>query len=78
MSDFTYEFENHQAKLEKYEWDNTWLEQTSDAVKPRVLYIGDSISGGIRLQAQNNPNNKLVVFDEIPELNEFAIILLVH
>lgn len=56
----TYEKKDSVTKLEKYEWDNTWLEQTADAEKPRVLYIGDSISGGIRLQAQNNPNNKLL------------------
>ena len=43
MSEFTYEEKTTKARLETYEWDNVWWEQTkSDA--ERVLYIGDSIS----------------------------------
>ena len=38
--------------LEEYEWDNLWWEQTGDNETPRVLYIGDSISDGIRRYAQ--------------------------
>ena len=48
MSDFTYEFENKNTVLEKYEWDNTWLESTDVIDTPRILYIGDSISCATR------------------------------
>ncbi len=48
MSGFTYEYENRQEHLEKYEWDNVWWEQTGVTDIPRVLYIGDSISCGTR------------------------------
>ena len=34
--------------LEEYEWDNTWMDNSEDANKPRVLYIGDSISCGTK------------------------------
>lgn len=47
MSDFTYQ-KSVSGKLETYEWDNVWWEQTSVTDIPRVLYIGDSISCGIR------------------------------
>ena len=56
----TYEAKDSVTKLERYEWDNTWWEQTGDNVTPRVLYIGDSISGGIRQQAQRCSDNKLL------------------
>ena len=45
---FTYENNTLQTTLETYEWDNTWLEQASRRDVPRVLYVGDSISCGIR------------------------------
>lgn len=48
MSFFTYENEENKAKLETYEWDNTWIEQTNRSESKRVLYIGDSISCGVR------------------------------
>ena len=48
MSQFTYETENTNSKLETYEWDNVWIEQTENKSKKRVLYIGDSISCGTR------------------------------
>ena len=48
MSDFTYEFENKNNRLEKYEWDNVWWECADTAGIPRVLYIGDSISCATR------------------------------
>ena len=48
MSNYTYEFENKSAKLETYEWDNVWWEQTGKTNVPRALYIGDSISCGTR------------------------------
>lgn len=43
----TYE-ENNKGKLETYEWDDAWIEFANDAETFRVLYIGDSISRGIR------------------------------
>lgn len=36
------------SQLEKSEWNNVWWEQAPDINKPRILYIGDSISCGIR------------------------------
>ena len=33
---------------ENYEWDNTWIDNADKLDKKRVLYIGDSISCGIR------------------------------
>ena len=48
MSFFTYEHSENNTKLETYEWDNTWLEQSNLCDVKRVLYIGDSISCGIR------------------------------
>ena len=48
MSNLTFEYNETNAKLETYEWDNTWIEQANDEKTPRVLYIGDSISCGIR------------------------------
>ncbi len=46
--DFTYETENRAVPLETYEWDNVWWEKADDTDCPRALYIGDSISCGIR------------------------------
>lgn len=43
---FTYEEKAREEVLETYEWDRTWWEHATDASKPRVLLIGDSISGG--------------------------------
>ncbi len=34
--------------LETLEWDRTWIDHTNDFKTPRVLYIGDSISWGLR------------------------------
>lgn len=48
--------------LEMYEWDNTWLEQAPEDSKPRVLYIGDSISCGIR-PVINRLSNGRILFD---------------
>ncbi len=45
---FTYEENERNVPLETYEWDNVWWEHADDEVSPRVLYIGDSISCGIR------------------------------
>lgn len=43
----TYE-ENGKEKLETYEWDDGWIEFANDTETYRVLYIGDSISRGMR------------------------------
>ena len=48
MNEFTYENKNDHKKLETYEWDNTWIDHADDTDAKRVLYIGDSISCGIR------------------------------
>ena len=45
---YTFQSERNSEKLETYEWDNVWWEQAPDNEKKRVLYIGDSISCGIR------------------------------
>ena len=47
MSRFTYEPDST-TPLETYEWDNVWWEQTNSTEKGRIMYIGDSISCGIR------------------------------
>ncbi len=47
MSEFTYE-NNPTGNLETYEWDNVWWEKTKNTDKGRIMYIGDSISCGIR------------------------------
>ena len=47
-STFTYEYEDIRRPLETYEWDNTWIEHANDTTSKRVLYIGDSISCGVR------------------------------
>ena len=36
--------------LETYEWDSFWVEHTEDAIAPRILYIGDSISIPTRVE----------------------------
>lgn len=48
MADYTYETENRGAELETYEWDDIWFEQANLPNARRILYIGDSISCGMR------------------------------
>lgn len=48
MSDFTYETNITSNKLETFEWDNVWWEQTDNKTSKRILYIGDSISCATR------------------------------
>lgn len=43
---FTYETGSHKIPFETFEWDNVWFDHYTDLTKPRVLIIGDSISGG--------------------------------
>lgn len=62
MNDFTYETETHKASLETYEWDNVWWEYANTIGTPRVLYIGDSISCGIRKKATEIAEHK-ILFD---------------
>ncbi len=59
MSEFTYEFENHAARLETYEWDNVWWEHAGTEGVPRVLYIGDSISCATRRMATEVAEEKI-------------------
>ena len=44
----TYEFCDVSTPLETYEWDDVWFEKTGNGSAKRVLYIGDSISCGVR------------------------------
>ncbi len=62
MNDFTYEAEDRKTALETYEWDNLWWEQAPDRTRPRILYIGDSISCWIRRIATACSDEK-VLFD---------------
>lgn len=62
IKEFTYEAKTSGNKLEKYEWDNTWIEHTNDSNSKRVLYIGDSISCQIR-QIATKLTEEQVLFD---------------
>ena len=59
MNEFTYENQNNQNTYETYEWDNTWIDHANDTTAKRVLYIGDSISCGIRRIATELTNQKI-------------------
>lgn len=61
MSD-TYEFKGKKGKLETYEWDRVWWEQTSVEDKTRVFYIGDSISCATR-ECATKASNNTILFD---------------
>lgn len=52
MSEFTYQAGETRIPLETYEWDRTWLEHTENTSAKRVFYVGDSISWGVRPEAQ--------------------------
>ena len=41
---YTYQHTLQDNSYETYEWDNTWHEHAPNSDKPRILYIGDSIS----------------------------------
>ena len=47
---------------ETYEWDDIWYERTHDADKKRVLYVGDSISRGVR-SSLNRLGEGEILFD---------------
>lgn len=51
-------------RLEEYEWDNTWIEKTSNKDSLRVLYIGDSISCPTRKLATEESEEK-ILFDGV-------------
>ncbi len=59
MKEFTYENQNKQKRYETYEWDNTWIDHPNDNFM-RILYIGDSISCGIRRFATEQADGKMV------------------
>ena len=59
MSTFTFESHSSETKYETYEWDNTWLDHVTDSTAKRVLYIGDSISCGVRTAATELSGNKI-------------------
>lgn len=46
MGRVTYAEQNHNNKLEDFEWDYLWWEHTEKEDACRVLYVGDSISFG--------------------------------
>lgn len=49
MNSDTFEFERRgKSKLEKYEWDNIWIENANEEGHKRILLIGDSITNGFR------------------------------
>ncbi len=50
------------TKLETYEWDNLWIEHANKDDIKRVLYIGDSISCGVR-QVATSISNVGIYFD---------------
>ena len=50
------------TKLETYEWDNLWIEHANKDDIKRVLYIGDSISCGVR-QVATSISNGEIYFD---------------
>lgn len=48
MANFTYEKNDSKNKLETYEWDTTWWDNTKGEKEARIFIIGDSISVGYR------------------------------
>lgn len=58
MSNFTYQAKSYD-KYEYFEWDNTWIDHISDKDAKRILYIGDSISCGLRLVATEIAEEKI-------------------
>ena len=61
MADFTYQSEERSVPLETYEWDRTWFEHTENTASERVFYIGDSISWGIRPEAQKTVGSEFLI-----------------
>lgn len=61
MEDFTYQTGETAVPLETYEWDRTWFEHTENTSAKRVFYIGDSISWGIRPEAQKMAGSEFLI-----------------
>lgn len=61
MSDFTYQLGDSSVPHETYEWDRTWIEHTENTTLPRVFYIGDSISWGIRPEMQKQVSSEFLI-----------------
>ena len=60
MSDFEKDYTRD--KYERWEWDNTRIIYANDESRTRILYIGDSISWGIRDVATPRCEEK-IIFD---------------
>lgn len=60
----TYELLNAK-KLESIEWDDLWFQEANDESKRRVLFIGDSITSGIRPFINELLNQKGFVADKL-------------
>ena len=60
MIHFTFESHDMVNVLETNEWDNTWWEQTEKETTRRILYIGDSISCGIRHYISRISNGEIL------------------
>lgn len=48
MDVFTYEEKNTENKLETYEWDRTWWDNSEGEKEAHIFILGDSISCGYR------------------------------
>ena len=59
----TYEFDGKYV-LEKYEWNDVWWEDTTNKTGTRFLYVGDSISCGLRRWINQYGNGELL-FDNL-------------
>lgn len=60
MNRVTYEIESNENKLEEYEWDYLWWEQTQKQDAVRALYVGDSISFGTFPKANSFAASKML------------------
>ena len=58
--ELTYQEKPLNERLEKYEWDRMWIEDTEDKTAKRVLYIGDSISNGTFSRATEAAERKIL------------------
>ncbi len=62
----TYEFEkNKDSLLEKYEWDDIWVHDANEPQKGRILFVGDSITRGMRRFANELLEKKGIVADQL-------------
>ncbi|MBQ7821619.1 MAG: SGNH/GDSL hydrolase family protein [Clostridia bacterium] len=61
MENFTIPEIGRTSLLEKYEWDNTWWHNNDDRDTPRILYLGDSISCGVRSCLNDISDGKYII-----------------